>query len=277
MNLLDIIVIILILGLAIAGYRRGLVRKLASLVSLVLSVVLVSACLPGITDFIKNNTPVYAYIVKQCDQAVEEQFAKALGAGSGLGDPLQGVLSGQESQNQEEQGQISQDQILFQEQVRQQLQQLDRIGQTELIEGLPFPAILRDLMLDYNNDEGYRNLNVSTFEDYIVNFIATAILNVISFIAATILVQILLRVVLTALDVLAHIPLIGGLNHLLGLIMGLVQALFLIWVFFLVLSMATGTEPGMYLMSMVEESSLLSYLYNSNLFLQIVLRTAAIF
>lgn len=262
MNILDIIVIILILGLALTGYRRGFVRKLASMVSLVLSIVLVSAFLPDITDFIKNNTPVYDYIVKQCDQAVEEQLVKALGTSSGLGDQIQEVLP---------------DEILFQEQVRQQLQQLDRIGQTELIEGLPFPAILRNLMLDYNNDEGYQSLDVSTFEDYVVNFIATAILDVISFIVATILVHILLRAVLTALDVLAHIPLIGGLNHLLGLILGLVQALFLIWVFFLVLSMAAGTEAGMQLMSMVQESAMLSYLYNSNLFLQIVLRTAAIF
>lgn len=266
MNILDIIIIILILGLALTGYHRGFVRKLAALVSLVLSVVLVSACLPGITDFIKNNTPVYGFIVNQCEQAVDAQLAKALGTDSGSG----GLLAGQEEQT-------SQDQALFQAQVSQQLQQLDRIGQTELIEGLPFPALLRDLMLDYNNDEGYRNLDVSTFEDYIVNFIATAILNVISFIVATILVQIVLRIVLAALDILSHIPLIGGLNHLLGLIMGLVQALFLIWIFFLVLSMAAGTEVGMQLMSMVQESAMLSYLYNSNLFLQVVLRTAAIF
>lgn len=264
MNILDIIIIILILGLALTGYRRGFVRKLASLVSLVLSVVLVSACLPGITDFIKNNTPVYSFIVNQCDQAVEQQLVRALGVDSGL----DGFFPGQED---------AQEQLLFQEQVSQQLQQLDRIGQTELIEGLPFPALLRDLMLDYNNAEGYRSLDVSTFEDYIVNFIATAILNVISFIVATILVQIVLRVALMALDILSHIPVIGGLNHLLGLIMGLVQALFLIWIFFLVLSMAAATEVGMQLMSMVQESAMLSFLYNSNLFLQVVLRTAAIF
>lgn len=274
MNILDIIIIILILGLALTGYHRGFVRKFASLVSLLLSVVLVSASLPVITDFIKNHTPVYGFIVNQCDQAVEQQFARALGEDFGF----DGYLEGQEADSDQgtpEQG--SQDQLMFQEQVSQQLQQLDRIGQTELIEGLPFPALLRDLMLDYNNDEGYRSLDVSTFEDYIVNFIATAILNVISFIAAIILVNIVLRIALVALDILSHIPVIGGLNHLLGLIMGLVQALFLIWIFFLVVSMAAGTEAGMQLMSMVQESAMLSFLYNSNLFLQVVLRTAAIF
>jgi uncharacterized membrane protein required for colicin V production len=90
-------------------------------------------------------------------------------------------------------------------------------------------------------------------------------------------VQILLRILLAALDILSHIPVIGGLNRLLGLLLGLLQALFFIWIFFLVLSMATATDWGLQLMSMVQESSLLSYLYNSNLFLQVVLSTAAIF
>ncbi len=264
MNILEIIILVLIVGMALNGYRRGFVRRLASMVSLVLSVVLVSALLPNITDFIKNHTPVYSYIVKQCDQAVEKQLASALDTDLGL----DGLLPEQESAG---------GQLLYEEQLSELLGQLDRIQQTELIEGLPFPSILRDLMLDYNNDEGYESLDVSTFEDYIVNFIATAILNVISFIVSVILVQFVLRAVLRALDILSHIPVIGGLNHLLGLLLGLVQALFLIWLFFLALSMAVSTEPGLALMSMVQESSVLSYLYSSNLFLQIVLRTAAIF
>jgi uncharacterized membrane protein required for colicin V production len=132
-------------------------------------------------------------------------------------------------------------------------------------------------MLDYNNDEGYQSLAVSTFQDYVVNFIASAILNVLSFLAATILVQLFLRILIAAMDILSHVPVIGGLNHLLGLLLGLLQALFYIWIFFLVLSMAAATEWGLQLMSMVQQSPMLSYLYNSNLFLQIVLRTAAIF
>jgi uncharacterized membrane protein required for colicin V production len=256
MNILDIIVIAVIVGLAAIGYRRGFVRKLASMLSLVLSVALVSALLPYMTDFIKNNTPVYDYIVKQCSQAVERQIVSSLNPDLDLDD----------------------NQIQILEQVQSLgSTQLTRIEQTELIENLPFPTMVRDLMLDYNNDEGYESLSVSTFQDYVVNFIATAILNVLSFLAATIVVQILLRILLAALDILSHIPVIGGLNRLLGLLLGLLQALFFIWIFFLVLSMATATDWGLQLMSMVQESSLLSYLYNSNLFLQVVLSTAAIF
>ena len=118
---------------------------------------------------------------------------------------------------------------------------------------------------------------METFQDYVIQFIATVILNVISFIAAVIVVQVFLWLAIVALDILSHIPLIGGLNRLLGLLLGLVQALFFLWIFFLILSMTSTTEIGLQLMSMVQSSRLLGYLYDSNLFMQIVLQAAAIF
>ena len=50
----------------------------------------------------------------------------------------------------------------------------------------------------------------------------------------------------------------------------------MIWVFFLILSMFSGTEAGMFVMSLVQESEFLSEMYETNLFLDIVLRAAAI-
>ncbi|MFR7718443.1 MAG: hypothetical protein ACLU3N_07345 [Lachnospiraceae bacterium] len=58
---------------------------------------------------------------------------------------------------------------------------LTRIEQTELIENLPIPEFLQDILLDYNNEEGYQGLGVSTFQDYLIGFIATGILNVAAF------------------------------------------------------------------------------------------------
>lgn len=155
--------------------------------------------------------------------------------------------------------------------------QPSRIEQTEFLENLPVPEVLRDLLLDYNNEEGYTSLGVSTFQDYVINFIATVILNVISFVAAVVVVQVVLHLAIAALDILSHIPLLGGLNRLLGLLLGLVQALFFIWIFFLILSMASATEIGLQLMPMVQSSPLLGYLYESNLFLTIVIQAAALF
>ena len=290
MNILELILIVFTAALALMGWRRGFVRKLASMLSLVISIVLVSMFLPYMTDFLKNNTPVYDYIVKQCREVLAEQAVSSVtGAASpeSIGREEIRSLLEQNGYDGSVVDALSDAQLeQYKEQYIQQYfggtsesaaKQPSRVEQTELIEQLPVPEVLRDLLLDYNNSEGYENLGVSTFQDYVVQFIATVILNVISFIAAVIVVQILLWVAIAALDILSHIPLIGGLNRLLGLLLGLLQALFFLWIFFLVLSMAQTTDTGLQLMSMVQSSHLLSWLYDSNLFLTIVLQAAALF
>ena len=319
MNILEIAVVILIAVFAIAGWRKGFVRKLASMLSFVISIILVAVFLPYMTEFLKTETPVYDYIVKQCREVMAENLADAITMGNV--DVQSGTWGGSDSLKManaiSDYSDISREQIkslmeqygydsavvdaLSDEQLeaykekyaQQYIQQyfgaeeggaqgsgtgqLTKIEQTELIEHLPIPEALRDLLLDYNNDEGYRSLGVTGFADYLVHFVATVILNVIAFVAAVILVQILLHLVIGALDILAHIPLIGGLNRLLGLILGLVQALFFLWLFFLILSMTSATQWGLQLMDMVQSSQTLSALYDSNLFLEIVVRTVAMF
>lgn len=319
MNILEIAVVILIAVFAIAGWRKGFVRKLASMLSFVISIILVAVFLPYMTEFLKTETPVYDYIVKQCREVMAENLADAITMGNV--DVQSGTWGGSDSLKManaiSDYSDISREQIkslmeqygydsavvdaLSDEQLeaykekyaQQYIQQyfgaeeggvqgsgtgqLTKIEQTELIEHLPVPEALRDLLLDYNNDEGYRSLGVTGFADYLVHFLATVILNVIAFVAAVILVQILLHLVIGALDILAHIPLIGGLNRLLGLILGLVQALFFLWLFFLILSMTSATQWGLQLMDMVQSSQTLSALYDSNLFLEIVVRTVAMF
>lgn len=255
MNLLEIIIIAVIVLLAVSGFRKGFVKKLAAMVSLVLSVVLVSALLPYITEFLKNDTPVYSYITEQCRNVIAEQAVRSMtSGGQGSGSDNGGSESSQNPEGQ-----------------------LGRIEQTEMIEQLPLPETLKDLLLEYNNEEGYKGLNVSTFQDYIVNFIATGILNVLAFLVSILVVQFLLWAVFTALNIVSHIPVIGFVNHVAGLLLGLLQALFLLWAAFLILSLASGTQTGMAIMDMVEKSEFLSKLYESNLFLNIALRASAFF
>ena len=319
MNILEIAVVVLIAVFAIAGWRKGFVRKLASMLSFVISIILVAFFLPYMTEFLKTDTPVYDYIVKQCREVMTENLADALTMGNAetQGSILGSQVSLKTASAASDYSNISREQIknlmeqygydsavvdalsdeqleAYKEKYAQQyiqqyfgaeeggtqgsgVGQLTKIEQTELIEHLPIPEALRDLLLDYNNDEGYRSLGVTGFADYLVHFLATVILNVIAFVAAVILVQILLHLVIGALDILAHIPLIGGLNRLLGLILGLVQALFFLWLFFLILSMTSATQWGLQLMDMVQSSQALSALYDSNLFLEIVVRTVAMF
>ena len=62
-----------------------------------------------------------------------------------------------------------------------------------------------------------------------------------------------------------------------AMLLGLVQALLLLWVFFLILSLCSATPIGTQLIGLVEQSTFLSWMYDSNLFLQVALRASSIF
>ena len=310
-NILEIAVAAVILLFAAAGYRKGFVKKLAAMVSLLVSVVLVSALLPWITAFLKENTPVYTMIEEQCRTVMEKQIGEALfsGAEKSTGESSQAEIyrnMGREEMKAliEANGYdgslldaLSDEQLeQYKEQYIQQyfgsdttdsggsensgaflLGNLTRIEQTELIENLPLPEFLQDILLDYNNEEGYQGLGVSTFQDYLVGFIATGILNVAAFLVSVLIVHLLLWLSISALSILTNLPVNRVVNRVAGLALGLLQALLVLWLAFLILSLVSGTGIGMQLMKMVESSNWLNWLYQSNLFLEIVLRASAFF
>ena len=311
-NLLEAAVVAVMVLFAIAGFRKGFVKKFAAMVSLVLSIVLVSALLPYITQYLKEHTPVYTFLVGQCTGMMEKQVLNSL-AGSGGKD---GTASGSDADAYANMGrdeikalleqngydsamldQLSDAQLeIYKNQyIQQYLDQylsgssdsssdsqgstksLTRIEQTEIIENLPLPEQLKDILLDYNNEEGYKGLGVSSFPDYLINFVATSVLNVVAYLVSIVVVQLLLWGIITLLNLMAHIPVIRVINRFAGMLLGLVQALLLLWVFFLILSLCSATAIGAQLIRLVEQSTFLSWLYDSNLFLQVALRAAAIF
>lgn len=300
MNILEIITIVLTVIFAATGYHTGFVRKLASLLSLVISVALVSVSLPYVTDFLKNSTPVYDAIVKQCREITESQIAGVLNSGGATDTALDAYRNMGREEIKELMRQEGYDSSVIDSLTDEQLEnyrnqyiqqfaarylsggqslggQPDSVTQTELIGHLPLPKLLRDQLLRNNTSEGYSKLGVSTFQEYLVHFCATVILNVVSFIVAFILVQLALRLVIAALDILSQAPVLSTVNRVAGLLLGLLQMLFLLWLFFMAVSAASATGPGLYLMSMIQESRLLGYLYDSNLFMRIVLQAAGIF
>ena len=297
MNILEVVIAAAFVLFAAAGFYRGFIKKFASMAALVLSIVLVAVFLPYISAFLRDHTPVYDTIVKQCSQAVREQTSAVLaGSAGGTGEETgldldreqikeileehgydSALVDGLSDEQLESYVQQYAGSYLAQSGQEQDAAQPGRLEQMEMIENLPLPQLLKDLLLDHNNEEGYENLQVNNFQDYIVHFISTIILNLISFLAAVILVRLLLWGAIAALDLLSHIPVLSFLNRLAGLLLGLVQGLFWLWVFFLLLSVCSATEIGMQLMSMVQQSALLSGLYEKNLFLQIVLQAATLF
>ena len=187
MNILEIIIIVAFLLFAAAGFRSGFVKKLASMVALVLSVILVAFFLPYITGFLRDNTPVYDMITEQCRRVVAEQTAglltgtqeteesggtpaldreqiKSLLEANGYDSSIVDSLSDEQLQSYVQQ--YAQDYLQQSSEGGQDTTAAEpgRLEQMEIIENLPIPQVLKDLLQDHNNEEGYASLQVSTFQ-----------------------------------------------------------------------------------------------------------------
>lgn len=69
---------------------------------------------------------------------------------------------------------------------------------------------------------------------------------------------------------------IHGINQILGLLLGFMQALAIVWITFLVITIFSSTAIGKLLMEMIEQSVILDKLYDLNVFLNFLQKTIKI-
>ena len=142
-----------------------------------------------------------------------------------------------------------------------------KIEESEWIENLKVPGFLQEMIKENNNTVSYEKMNVDSFGEYISHFLATMILNVVSYIITFIAALILIKVIAGALGLLTHLPVIHSMNRILGAVMGLIQSLLLIWLFLLAVTLFGNTEWGDYIMKMINDSSVLTALYDANIYI----------
>lgn len=78
MDLLLIVVLILLGGFGLHGYLRGLVRMVFSLAAVSLAILLASWAAPYTAQFLKAQTPLYAFIQEKCMEAVKVDMGMAV-------------------------------------------------------------------------------------------------------------------------------------------------------------------------------------------------------
>lgn len=143
-------------------------------------------------------------------------------------------------------------------------------NQTLTIESYDLPDIIKNTLIKNNTSEMYQSLMVTIFEDYIAGYLAKIIINAISFIGLFLMLMIFLWFVLFSADIIAKIPIISGVNKILGAVAGLIKALIIVWIFFFVVLIIFGNNIGNVMMAEVRDSVFLTMLFNLNVLLQLI-------
>ncbi len=156
--------------------------------------------------------------------------------------------------------------------VQEQENGVGSMGQSEqssLIEGLEIPDLLKSSLLENNRAEVYQYLSVDSFTDYVTGYIATAVVNGLSFILSFLLSTLLIRMVTYALNIIAHLPVIRGVNKITGALVGAAKGVIFIWIAFLILTALCNTEIGKAGLRMIQQDYFLNTLYGQDIFVKI--------
>jgi len=247
----------------IAGARKGFVRTAVSMVFMILVMVVASWLNPYVGKFLRENTPVYKAIQEQCGNVISSYIESQ---GSKDADKLNSTEGGREGA------------LGYMEDSERESQKADEVQteipvaqQVELLENAPIPKAMQQYLLQNNNSEIYQLLGVDKFVDYVANYIAYGITNGIGFLISFTLATIIVKIILYAVDLLTSLPGISFINALGGLLLGGVQGILWIWVFFIIVTVLCNTAIGKSLLSAIEGSTILSYLYDKNQLLQVIM------
>ena len=142
--------------------------------------------------------------------------------------------------------------------------------QVEIINELPLSDSLKASILDNNNSEMYKALDVTGVYDYIAKSIAVIILNAAVFLLLILSCRIFFFFLRKAADSLIKLPIVRWIDKIGGGCLGVVKGLIFIWVFFVILSITSTFEWSRGIIEQISQSDILKLLYDNNVLLDIV-------
>ncbi len=221
---------ILITG-ALLGYRRGMVKTILNLLLGVITLVLVMFFSPRVCDFLQTQTSLPDYMYDRVETVIWEKIDE-----------------------QSEDGQFS----------------LEGDGQDRLIDSLPFSGLLSDTILESETLNRYAQQGLDLFVSYISRAAADSIVVLIGYIATFLAVFLILRVAVLLLNIIQRLPILHGLNKLIGLGLGLLEGLLAVWILGILLTVFATTDLGRSASECINQSSFLASLYGNNLLQQLI-------
>ena len=294
MNWLLITVGVIFLVSIIVGICRGAIKIAVSLATTIVTLVLVFFATPYVAKTIEKYTPMDDVIKNQvisimANAAVsqvsgeepgglsEESVRKVLEA-AGVGEDLlsqygitiEDIVNGNISKEDLAQYGISGNVLDGLDSGQQTAEQaiegaeIPREMQTQAIQQADLPNVFKSLLTVNNNSEIYQQLGVETFAQYVGSYLAKLIINIVAFLITFVLISIILRAIVFALDIVSSLPGVGIVNRLAGGVIGMVGAMVIVWTLYIIITLKYTTTVGKELFQMIQENQFLTMLYEYN-------------
>lgn len=299
MNWLVIVISAIFLICIVVGICKGAIKIAVSLVTTIVTLVIVFFATPYVAKGITNLTPMDEMIKNQVVSAMTTAAATQIAEGGGMtqegvkraldaagvsedmlaqyGVTIDDIVQGRISSEDLAQYGISSN-VLDGLNATQQSTIEDALNEAEIprdmqmaaIERADLPDVFKDLLSVNNNSEIYEELGVDTFAQYVGNYLAKLIINIVAFLCTFIIVTIILRAIVFALDIVSELPVLGIINRLLGGVIGLLGALIITWLIFIFITLLYTMPVGKEVYQMIQSNAALKLLYEYNPIMNLV-------
>ena len=245
MNWLLVMVLAVIVGFTIWGYRKGAILMFLSFGTIVLSVIITGTIGPVVSDSLCKSQVVLDYV----SDAVND----------GLG-----IESRMEKMTDEMVGKITN---------TSGKKKLNQKQQKQAIDKLALPETIRETLTEgiANKVSDFGQVTAKKFAGYLCDEIAKIIIKGITYIVVFLVVRILLKIVVSIFKVIDKLPVVEETSEMLGGAIGAVTGFIIVWVGFLFLLAFSGTTLGIRCYECINDSAILTFLYNNNLLLKWIL------
>lgn len=238
MNWLLIIVILVLAGNIVWGFSRGFLRVIYSMLAWIAILVFVTWATPYVANVLTEKTNI--------DNRIE----------SNLDEKLHELVIGDTNGQKEDREPDAQNPGPGKKNYRDLQMKL--------------PDAVTNKLFDTNKIAD-QILEGSGVYDVVAGRATDLVMRVISFVLVLLIAVISFHLLSVVLKVVEKLPLIGGINRLLGLFAGLVKGILIIWLAFAIIAMAGTTDIGIALISYIYESPLLIWVYENNFVLTLLM------
>lgn len=267
--LLILVAVIFFLCIVIGGIR-GFFKITISLLSMILTLVIVIFASPYVQEAVEKYTVLDEIVEEKCLETFLPNLTSSMLEGKDLtGTPLEGLTSTEieamKNINWDAMGMAVDDVIKL-------VGEFTQTQQIELIEKSSLPEFVKNLLLENNNTAVYKELGVTYFAEYVAEYMSNMVVKIVSFLITFIFAFVIIKALSAAVDIIGELPVIGTLNHAGGAVIGIAQAVIIVWFLFLLITLLYTTQLGRDCFAMIEESKFLSFMYDTNLLLNKLLK-----
>lgn len=238
MNWLLIIVILVLAGNIVWGFSKGFLRVIYSMLAWIAILVFVTWETPYVANVLTEKTNIDNRVETNLDEKLHELV---------IGD-----TNGQKEDREPDTQNPGQGKKNYRD-----LQ-------------MKLPDAVTNKLFDTNKIAD-QILEGSGAYDVVAGRATDLVMRVISFVLVLLIAVISFHLLSVVLKVVEKLPLIGGINRLLGLFAGLVKGILIIWLAFAIIAMAGTTDIGIALISYIYESPLLIWAYENNFVLTLLM------